>query len=1017
MDEAYSNYRIFISRIKASIDLVEYIGRDIELIKSGSWYIGSSKFHPPDDDPSFHVQADGQSWCDFSGGETVGGDVFTYIMKKDHCGFKTALCTAAKYAGIQMPDQDDEQYQKWMALEEEWRDVKSLLTKAADYYHEHLPEDIADEYFKSGYGFTDETIKGFKLGWADGNLWDHFRNVLGIEEEMALKTGLFVKTQYGIQDFFHNRLIFPYLDNGSAVYFIGRKTRHTPDKSWEEGKYKKLLTHSEKHFHVSETVSNDHIFNAHSAYGAREILITEGISDCISACQAEYTCISPVTTSFRDKDIPSLLQLTKHAERVIICNDNEENRSGEKGALKTAHELHAAGRDVRIAELPRPAGVEKVDINDYLKKHTPEEFKAVIDSAMRYPEFLIRRIPENTDSKDISKALRPVLEALCCSDPIEADAYLDEIQSRFPVKKRALNNLFKKVQKEHDSREKKEAARKKGDDKADEPRQERSESGLPQIQTNDRQLRNILQEIEGIIVQANAEKIQALSSGADVKEECANVLNGVPLLFVRSGSLVRLNIDNGRQEIEPLSEDGVNGILIRTADWVTINRTVTPSKPPREIPKDLLEYPPEKLPRLDAVITSPVFASDGSLITERGYYHEEAVWYQPTVEIEEIPLEPSKKDVDDAVSLIFDELLNDFIFFSDADRANILAVLLMPFVRRMIQGATPLHLLEAASPGTGKTLLADLVSIIATGKPCDPVSLPDREDEVRKSVTAELSRGKQIILFDNVPDNEVLNSAKLSSVATTEFWSDRLLGQSKIVTFPNKSVWLITGNNVNLSRELVRRCIRIRLSSDTEEPWNRTGFKHHPLREWTLENRAALIRALLTIGRGWIIAGKPSGEESLGSFESWSGVMSGILRTAEVDGFLENLSELYQLADSDTEMWREFINKWWSDFRGEEVSVSTLNDMCYWEKLMKPLLRFTDSSANQSILGKALVSARDRVYGDFQIKVVSYKGNRSNRYKLEKIGDTENEPEDTEETYETAPEEKGHFKQSEDMEE
>lgn len=80
-------------------------------------------------------------------------------------------------------------------------------------------------------------------------------------------------------------------------------------------------------------------------------MITEGVADCIAALQARFSCISPVTVSFSNRDFPRMARLVKRAEKVYICNDNEDNHAGEKGALKTAEYLERLGTPVGIVTL------------------------------------------------------------------------------------------------------------------------------------------------------------------------------------------------------------------------------------------------------------------------------------------------------------------------------------------------------------------------------------------------------------------------------------------------------------------------------------------------------------------------------------------------------------------------------------------------------------------------------------------------------------------------------------------
>lgn len=438
-----SHFRQFVEAVRARSEITEVIGADVELRGSGTAVKGLSPFHA-EKHASFVVWPETQTWRDFSGGGGLGGDVFGYVQERDKCGFKEALFTLAERAGIKRPDQDEAQYQRDLALAVERRSVERLLGHAAAYYHRILPTKIHDEWFTAHYGFTGDTVERLLLGWADGHLFDHFREHLGVSREAALRTGLFVVVAGGqVEDFFRDRLVFPYWKSGGVVYFIARSTEFTGDEAWEKAKYKKLLTHSDKHAYVSPTVGNDFFYNEDAARGAPEILVTEGVTDCISALQAGFACISPVTTRFRDRDVPKLLALSRGAKRVVICNDAETSGAGEAGAIETARALAREGRDVRIALLPRPEGVNKIDVNEFLKAHAPEAFGAVVAAAKRYVEFLIERIAPETPKSELQTRLAPVIEAAVAAPPLERDAYLDLIVARFGIKRRTLQALVR----------------------------------------------------------------------------------------------------------------------------------------------------------------------------------------------------------------------------------------------------------------------------------------------------------------------------------------------------------------------------------------------------------------------------------------------------------------------------------------------------------------------------------------------------------------------------------------------
>ena len=83
----------------------------------------------------------------------------------------------------------------------------------------------------------------------------------------------------------------------------------------------------------------------------------------------------------------------------------------------------------------------------------------------------------------------------------------------------------------------------------------------------------------------------------------------------------------------------------------------------------------------------------------------------------------------------------------------------------------------------------------------------------------------------------------------------------------------------------------------------------------------------LTLIQAWIAAGQPLHKTRLGSFEKWSEVMGGVLEVAGIPGFLGNLNELYEAADSDGQMWREFTGAWWEAYREEPKKVSELTQV------------------------------------------------------------------------------------------
>ena len=459
--------------------------------------------------------------------------------------------------------------------------------------------------------------------------------------------------------------------------------------------------------------------------------------------------------------------------------------------------------------------------------------------------------------------------------------------------------------------------------------------------------------------------------------------NDPPKLFVTSGGLARIVIDDCTPRIELVDEPTVYGLLIRAADWHCVAQDGDQdAKPPKEMAKDILAFPHPDLPRLDAVVSTPVFDAQGHLINKPGYHPDARLWFHRARDESTIPVpkDPTSTDVEKALGLLREHLLIDFPFTAESDEAHALAALLLPFVRRMIDGPTPIHLIEAPSPGSGKSLLADLVAIIATGRKSEATTLTRDENEARKKITAILSRGRPVVVIDNVHGG--LESSQLASAVTADIWSDRILGKTQMVEFPNRAVWVVTGNNPKLTLEIARRSIRVRLEPAEERPWQRTGFKHDPIYPWVQQRRHALVRAVLVIVQDWIGAGQPPGTKTLGSFENWAEVVGGILCHAGVRGFLEDTSEFYEAADSEGAEWRAFMKVWWDTYRDQPVGIRDLLALADEHDLVGFAYAARSETAQRQRLGRQLTGLRDRKFGDHQVVVGKDTNKKTNTYRL-----------------------------------
>jgi putative DNA primase/helicase len=442
--------------------------------------------------------------------------------------------------------------------------------------------------------------------------------------------------------------------------------------------------------------------------------------------------------------------------------------------------------------------------------------------------------------------------------------------------------------------------------------------------------------------------------------------NSPPFLFSLGSLPVRLERDDsGALVTRVLTLDRARYVLARVAEFIEPKKgrgaAAKPAEdtfPPLAVVHDVLAKPEPPLPKLTSIVEVPVLTRDGRIREVPGYDPAAGVYFEPPsgFVLPAVPAHPTARDLVAAVALIADDLLGDFPFLSLTERAHAIGLLVLPFVRELIDGPTPLHVAEAPGPGHGKTLLLHALLAPALGRPPALMAHPGgrNDEEMRKRLTAILASGCRAAVFDNLHGR--LDSAALATALTAREWTDRLLGRTEMTSFPVTIIWAASANNATLSLEMARRSVRMRLDAGAERPWQRTGFRHSNLMAWTLEHRPALVAAALTMGRAWIDAGRPPGPRGLGMFESWARVVGGILTVAGLEGFLGNLDDLYETADRDGAELRAFIAAWWAAHGSERRAAA---DLVTLEPLPGRVAEGKDTGCTRR-LGNLLADLRDR---------------------------------------------------------
>jgi len=376
---------------------------------------------------------------------------------------------------------------------------------------------------------------------------------------------------------------------------------------------------------------------------------------------------------------------------------------------------------------------------------------------------------------------------------------------------------------------------------------------------------------------------------------------------------------------------------------------------------------------LVAVINSPTLRPDGSILDQPGYDEATGLLFvNNAVEFESIPQNPTREQALAALAFLKDEVLIGFPFKADHDRSAALSAILTATVRHALKAA-PMHTFNAPVMASGKSLLADVAALIATGHPATIMSFTPDGDEMRKRILSVLMQGDLVVNLDNI--EEPLANQTLCSVLTQETFTDRILGSNKTGTAPTLCCWQATGNNLVIAGDLTTRIVPCNLDPKVERPEEREFERN--LYDWIPAHRPRLIREALTVLRAYVVAGRPKQAiKNFARFEDWSGlVRSALVWLVEADPLTGR--EAIEDGDPIRVKLRALLMAWHATFKSASATSreavcranETERDEEGTERPCYPIMRealeehFTDKSgrANSRYLGEFLKKYAGRV--------------------------------------------------------
>jgi DNA primase len=418
-----------VDEVKQRIDIVEVIGRYVTLNKAGRNFKALCPFHS-EKAPSFFVFPERQSWHCF-GGCNTGGDVFSFIMKKEGMTFSEALRFLADKAGVLIPTRIEPG---------PGRDVKERLFQAnevaAQFYHNLLitstQADNVRDYLKIR-GLNEKSISDFQLGYSPSS-WEILKQYLlerGFAEIEILNAGLIVQSDDGTtHDRFRHRLIFPIRDQRGRITGFGGRALDN------ETQPKYLNSPQTAVFDKSDTLYGIHLA-APAIRREDKAIIVEGYMDVIVPHQYGFqNVVASMGIAVTEKQVNKIKRLTKN---LILSLDPDE--AGEEAMLRCVEHENNLGIDIRVVLVPGGKDPDELIIEN------SESWRELVRQAAPVIDFAIEKTVAKLDMKSAhdksaaANALLPLIGRV--NDDIRRDHYLDKLSKLSGISYNQLEVVLK----------------------------------------------------------------------------------------------------------------------------------------------------------------------------------------------------------------------------------------------------------------------------------------------------------------------------------------------------------------------------------------------------------------------------------------------------------------------------------------------------------------------------------------------------------------------------------------------
>lgn len=421
-----------LTEIRNSVDIVDVVSSYINLTAHGKNYFGVCPFHD-DHSPSMCVSKEKQIYTCFVCGAT--GNVFQFVKEYENISFVEAVRKVATIGGIDVKIDEMKEIKKESVL----YGIYDLTNKIYQLNLNTSKGLNAKEYLKKR-GINDETIKEFGIGLSliKGNIAEALTKK-GFDESDILKSGLADKNNYGLNDLYRNRIMFPLWDlKGRVVGFSGRIFN-------DENAPKYINSRETEIFKKGELLYNYHRAK-NEARRKNEVIIMEGFMDVISAYTHGITnVVAAMGTAITSSNAHLISRMAKN---IILCFDGDD--AGILAANACTNELLKLDVSPSIVVLDKAKGK---DPDEYIKNNGIDAFKEKLShslSVMEFKEFFNKKGIDMGDSSSKALYVKKMIDDIDnIKDPILKEITINKLAEETElsiefIKSRLKNNIEKK---------------------------------------------------------------------------------------------------------------------------------------------------------------------------------------------------------------------------------------------------------------------------------------------------------------------------------------------------------------------------------------------------------------------------------------------------------------------------------------------------------------------------------------------------------------------------------------------